>query len=378
MRFGLPNEYRIMQERKDKMNFKDPMPIISFIVPAYNAELTLNKCIESIVYQEISGCEKEIIVINNNSSDKTNEIALSFPDVKLLFLEKKSRSRARQLGISTSKGDFIAFVDSDVVLDKAWTQTLFSGLKKYPQVGATQGSIIPVISSTWHWIRWHRSRVRTFGTFIHLSALVSGSIPVINTAASLWRRRALGDGFDLSLERAEDIDLTYSVINKGYALFGTSKASATVEWSTGIYSWFKRFYEQGKFEKVVYAKWGVENKSIKVGNIFGHPLWNSLPLYAQISDLITISLFKLGTMVTNEVVTAAPSISEESIQSLFKTFKNDLFFLTTNCRAIFIENKIGIFNLKSKRCIWVSDDESEWPIHLTSTLIKDGFIIKRD
>ncbi|WP_332021804.1 glycosyltransferase family 2 protein [Kaistella sp.] len=88
---------------------------ISIIIPIYNAEQYLYDCLNSVLNQTYSGFE--VILINDGSTDSSGKIcdeyALEDTRVKVFHKENGGVSAARNLGISKSKGDWIAFVDSD-------------------------------------------------------------------------------------------------------------------------------------------------------------------------------------------------------------------------------------------------------------------------
>ena len=90
-------------------------PLISIIVPVYNAESTLNKCIESIIAQSYSNFE--LILINDGSCDNSLEICKLYqrndPRIKVIDQVNQGVSCARNNGISISRGKYITFVDSD-------------------------------------------------------------------------------------------------------------------------------------------------------------------------------------------------------------------------------------------------------------------------
>src|SRR5690606_1303707 len=94
--------------------------------------------------------EREIIVVNNNSTDRTKELLKEFKDQITVINEKiRSRSKARQAGLNMAKGEFVAFVDADVILDPHWTQLNLKQMLSRPQLGAVQGSLIPMLEKPW-------------------------------------------------------------------------------------------------------------------------------------------------------------------------------------------------------------------------------------
>ena len=92
---------------------------VSIIIPAHNEEKFIGKTIERALSQNYP--DFEIIVVDNNSIDKTNEIAKSF-GVKVFFEEKKGTGPARERGRKEAKGEILAFIDADCLPDSDWLQ----------------------------------------------------------------------------------------------------------------------------------------------------------------------------------------------------------------------------------------------------------------
>lgn len=96
---------------------------ISFVIPVYNAELYLNKCIKSIYNSELPDTELEIIMIDDGSTDNSVEVAKQicqqYKNTMLLEQENQGSSVARNAGIEKATGDYIWFIDSDDYLDSS-------------------------------------------------------------------------------------------------------------------------------------------------------------------------------------------------------------------------------------------------------------------
>jgi glycosyltransferase involved in cell wall biosynthesis len=114
--------------------------MISVIIPSYHSQSTISNCVQSILDQEIRE-EFEIIIINSSQDETPSIIRSHFPSVHLVQLEKRVfAGRARNIGIQESKGDILAFLDSDCTASKDWLKCIFSWHKKgYKAVG---GSIV--------------------------------------------------------------------------------------------------------------------------------------------------------------------------------------------------------------------------------------------
>lgn len=91
------------------------LPLISVIIPVYNAEKTISACVESLVAQDYK--KLEILLIDDgskdNSSDIINRLSSTYDNVFSFHYENAGAAEARNRGISVSKGELIAFVDSD-------------------------------------------------------------------------------------------------------------------------------------------------------------------------------------------------------------------------------------------------------------------------
>lgn len=90
---------------------------LSFIVPVYNTEKYLNECLNSLITQNIPSKEYEIICVNDGSTDGSLQILQQFEEnntnVTIIDKANEGVSVARNIGLSSAKGDYIWFVDSD-------------------------------------------------------------------------------------------------------------------------------------------------------------------------------------------------------------------------------------------------------------------------
>lgn len=101
---------------------------VSIIVPIYNEEKNLKKCIDSLINQTYKNLE--IILINDGSTDKSKEIIDEFKDKRIIAIHKKNTGigDTRNIGIDKSTGDYIMFVDSDDYIELNCVETLVNRL----------------------------------------------------------------------------------------------------------------------------------------------------------------------------------------------------------------------------------------------------------
>lgn len=109
------------------------MKTVSFIIPAYNAEKTIEKAITSILNQDDSDVEFEIIVVDDGSTDNTGNIVQKYKGiVRYIKKENGGVSSARNLGAKYARGDYYIFLDADDYISK----NLLHDIQKYIEIGA--------------------------------------------------------------------------------------------------------------------------------------------------------------------------------------------------------------------------------------------------
>lgn len=116
------------------------LPLISVIIPAYNAEKYVAKCIKSI--QNNTYKNLEIIVINDGSNDNTQGVVESFmADKRIVLINVKNGgvSKARNLGLDRATGEYVAFVDSDDYVREDYFEIL---IKPCIEDGADSGCCV--------------------------------------------------------------------------------------------------------------------------------------------------------------------------------------------------------------------------------------------
>lgn len=116
---------------------------VSFVVPAYNEEKFLAACLVSIEREAASAdCATEIIVVNNASTDGTREVALSFPDVRVVDEPRKGTTHARHAGFLASSGELIANIDADCILPAGWLTAVLRTFGSKEHLIALSGPLI--------------------------------------------------------------------------------------------------------------------------------------------------------------------------------------------------------------------------------------------
>ena len=91
---------------------------LTLVIPVYNEERYLKACLDSIVNQSV--LPDEVIVVDNNSTDRSVEIAKSYKFVKILHETRQHQVFAQAAGFNAAKGDIIGRIDGDSVLPQDW------------------------------------------------------------------------------------------------------------------------------------------------------------------------------------------------------------------------------------------------------------------
>jgi glycosyltransferase involved in cell wall biosynthesis len=114
---------------------------ISVIIPTYKDEKNLLDCIKSLQKQTIKQ-KFEIIVVEDGSKSNLKEKLKKYSNVIYLWKQNGGPASARNMGIRRSKGEYLAFIDSDCLADSEWLDQLFKKMIKNPQLGGVGGKIL--------------------------------------------------------------------------------------------------------------------------------------------------------------------------------------------------------------------------------------------
>jgi glycosyltransferase involved in cell wall biosynthesis len=180
----------------------------SFTIIAYNEEKNITNCINSILNQEDLE-NYEIVVVNDGSKDKTAEIVKDFSKknrkIRLIdFKENKGRGFARFTAVESSKGDYTAFVDADIILPLNWSKVCLEQMKNYDAVGG-----IAVPDGDVNYI-WRKCKVKP--------KIIEGTTEVTGNNG-LYKKKILDKiNYNSCLREGEDFDLNERLKEKGFKL----------------------------------------------------------------------------------------------------------------------------------------------------------------
>ncbi len=237
------------------------MITVTFIVPVLHGEF-LNRTIDSI-YAQISIELFEVIIVNNGVDEKIGRIIVKiqekYPSLIVVFCEKKGAASARNFGVNYARGKFLAFIDSDVILDKNWAHAIIGNLSDFYDCGA--GPIIPIASETNRWLHKYRYKFRkvtTSDTFIlgFPGKNLLHTISFLNTAACIVRTSSFKrlKGFDENLLRLEDNEFSYRAYLNSMSFFYTDKVRAEVFYGGNMLQYCLRSAKDGYYLAILWHK----------------------------------------------------------------------------------------------------------------------------
>lgn len=127
-------------------------PLVSVIIPVYNAGKFLSSTLNSVFAQTYPFLD--VIVVNDGSTDNSAEIAQSYPNIRYFDQSNQGVSVARNVGISVAKGEFIAFLDADDIWKPDKLSIQINYMLKKCEVGITWTKALNILEPETHLPSW--------------------------------------------------------------------------------------------------------------------------------------------------------------------------------------------------------------------------------
>jgi glycosyltransferase involved in cell wall biosynthesis len=218
-----------------------------------NGAKVVKTAFDSISIQDYPHECMKLVIVNDGSTDNTLSLALKFAqetDIPTFVTSSKGKGlgTCRQIVVDNAEGDYIVWVDDDLVLTKGYVKSQVEFMDKNPNVGAAQG-VYSVIS-----------------THIYSTLYFAGLIPLqrplnqIGTGGSIFRLKALEKvgGFDVRIKGAgEDLDVSRRIKESGWAL-ATNNSARYYEkyYPATLKAFWKRNFGYGYGNHFYFHKYG--------------------------------------------------------------------------------------------------------------------------
>lgn len=190
------------------------LPLVSAVVPVYNAERYLTAALDSILAQDYPNLE--IIAVDDGSTDSSLQVLQQYADrIGILTQENAGSARARNKGIEESRGQYIAFLDADDLWHPSKTGLQIREFERHPNVGLVYNEWMVVSGDAEDELRTFVESAAPDGG-AHIDEAMSGSMyvellwdSIVHTSSAMVRADLLRDvgGFNEELRKGQDYDL---------------------------------------------------------------------------------------------------------------------------------------------------------------------------
>jgi glycosyltransferase involved in cell wall biosynthesis len=136
------------------------LPMVSVVIPAFNAGGRITRLLDSLEAQHYPRDRYEVIVVDNDSQDDTRERAAKYPVLLLSETRRRNPGSARNVGVQQAKGEVIAFIDADCIATPEW---IVEAVKVMQMQGAD------LVAGNIHWLySTPRGAAEIFDSLVHL------------------------------------------------------------------------------------------------------------------------------------------------------------------------------------------------------------------
>jgi len=201
-----------LQRKTDIINADRDKPLISIIIPVFNAERTLRECLNAIYFSTYQNFE--VLIVDDLSNDSSIEIARKYPCRIINLKEKGGPAKARNTGALHARGEILFFTDSDVIIKKDTLQKIINTMGGRVAVTGmyARKPYLKEFFSLYHNYYAHRSQNETgSSTFMFHSSC--GAI-----RKEVFKK--LG-GFNENMKKptVEDVEFGYRLMESGYYVY---------------------------------------------------------------------------------------------------------------------------------------------------------------
>ncbi|TRX16587.1 glycosyltransferase family 2 protein [Flavobacterium franklandianum] len=183
------------------------MAFFTVIIPLFNKENFIENTLKSVLNQ--SFIDFEVLIINDGSTDKSEEKVLGFKDARIHYFYKKNSgvSAARNFGIEKAKSDYITFIDADDFWYPNFLQEMFENIDRFPELKVFSAAIEvetskKIIPSTYSIVKTGDCEIVNYFEASSKETVICTSCAVFNK--SVFEKTG---NFDIQLKSGEDTDM---------------------------------------------------------------------------------------------------------------------------------------------------------------------------
>ncbi|MCT7294305.1 MULTISPECIES: glycosyltransferase family 2 protein [Rhodococcus] len=261
---------------------------LSVVVPAYNEERYIRKCLSTLAHNR--EWIDEVVVVDNNSTDRTRDIAMLFRDrfEKFAVISEQTPGvvHARNAGFNATSGDIIARVDADTIVGNSWARAIHEFFREQPGYAAVTGLSYLYESPV-------AGLQRTIFDRFSRRWRSKGSRPVVVlSGANMAIRRSAWETVEnstaVSRDVHEDVDLSLCLLKHGFQLGQAADMLLSVSGRRGNSS-LKDYLSYTRATKRTFVRHGHDYLGLRlllIANMLVHAIF--LPLYKSHSSISRI------------------------------------------------------------------------------------------
>jgi cellulose synthase/poly-beta-1,6-N-acetylglucosamine synthase-like glycosyltransferase len=222
--------------------------VISIIIPAFNEEKNIGRCLDGLRNQIDVHDDSEVIVIDDGSTDATREIAKAH-GARVLAQPNQGAAAARNFGARQANGEIILFTDADCVPDPKWVAAMLAPFAESDVVGVggmkktRQTEFMPRFIQLEFDYRYDRVRTHRY-------------IDFIDSGTAAYRRDIFleNNGFDTLLADAEDVELSFRLSQQGFKMAFAPAAIVYREHQTSLWEYLRLKFTYAYWRSYVYKR----------------------------------------------------------------------------------------------------------------------------
>lgn len=295
---------------------------VSVVIPTYNSEATLERCLAS-VRSNRGKYRYEIIICDSGSRDHTLAIAYKYADRVLCGVPGRIN---RNVGVENARGDIICFTDSDCVVPNDWIDKLVDGLlrlsKNDEAVVGVGGPNVPLVDNNPSFMELAISKAvrsplvswRARNVCVYADERQVAHNPPVNSAMFKWAIQEVG-GFNEMPGYPEDLDLDIKVTRKGYKLYYIPEPVVQHKHKGTLWEFRKQMYDFGRKRVKINRRYPGTNRFYHYG-----PLILCLMLYSPLFVIPVIMALTNGMYV---------ALRERSLRLLREVFVLTIHFYSS-------------------------------------------------
>ncbi len=336
---------------------------VSVIVPAYNEEKSLASSVESLLKQDYANYE--VVVVDDGSRDRTNEIAKQYEGGKVIVIRQENRGKAEALntGIRAATGSIVLTVDADTKLNPGALSALAARFASDPRLGALSGNV-KVDEPRGLLQRLQEVEYTTGIGLTRKGQSMLASVMIVPGPIAAFRKEAVEKvSYFSSHTFAEDFDITLAILKERYRVEYEDRAIAYTMAPKGVEDLLRqrRRWYRGMMQVLAKHEGMFLRKRYGVPGLYGIPyMWYDtvspivnlfLALFAVVAGFTTGDwapiLYGLGAYWLLQTLVSVSAIVLDSERRLWQVFASPLLifystFLDGVRAAAFIEEVLAL------------------------------------